>query len=90
MSVRFRRNAAEVFDVTRAVLAPYIGDLMARTAAAAHCRRLGIEGPVLDHHEVELLLEKLGLGLVIFLGHGKTALVIASVRQAIEGLSSPS
>ena len=86
MTVSLRRNAAEVFDAIRTVLTPYVGDLMASTAAIAHCRKLGIEGPVLDHHEIELLLDKLGLGLTIFLGQGKTSLVIASLRQAIEGL----
>ena len=65
------------------VMAPYIGDTMARSAAEAHCRRLGVAGESLDPEHLESLLGRLGSGLNIFLGREKSASVIAEVRQAL-------
>lgn len=65
------------------VMAPYIGDTMARSAAQAHCRKLGI-GETLSATEVEALLVRLGSGLNIFLGRDKSAAVLAETRRALD------
>jgi hypothetical protein len=86
----FRRNTGEVLEVIQASLSPYVGRLMARTAAAAHCRTLGIDGERIDDGQIDQLLEKLKLGLVIFVGKDKTDAVIASIRRGIDALGGAS
>lgn len=86
MTQPFWRNTGEVLEVIQATLSPYVGRLMASTAAAAHCRTLGIHGDRIDGGQIDQLLEKLKLGLVIFVGKDKTDAVIASIRRAIETL----
>src|SRR4029450_1124081 len=68
MAAPFRRRTQDVLDAIYLVLSPYVGNLMARSAAVAHCRDLGISGAVIGREEVDALLERLGLGLVIFVG----------------------
>jgi len=86
MTQPFLRNTGEVLEVIQASLSPYVGRLMASTAAAAHCRTLGIDGDRIDGNQLDQLLEKLKLGLVIFVGKDKTDAVIASIRRAVEAL----
>jgi hypothetical protein len=86
MTKPFHRNTGEVLEVIHASLSPYVGRLMASTAAGAHCRTLGIDGNRIDGGQLDQLLEKLGLGLVIFVGKEKTEAVIASIRRAVDAL----
>ncbi len=65
------------------VIAPYVGDTMARSATEAHCQRLGIASGSIDPSQLETLLAKLGAGLNIFLGKEKSAAVIAEIRAAL-------
>lgn len=81
-----RRNTSEVLDAISRVLEPYIGKLMARTSASAHCNDLGIRSAVMDGAQIEALLEKLGLALIIFLGRDKAAAVVVAMREAIAAL----
>jgi hypothetical protein len=82
-----RRRTREVLDAIQSVLAPYLGELMARSAAKAHCRTLEITGDSLSRQQTEALLERLGLGLVIFVGREKTAASLAAMRSAIDALA---
>ncbi|MES1245789.1 MAG: hypothetical protein ABUT39_29550 [Acidobacteriota bacterium] len=81
-----RRNTSEVLDAISRVLEPLIGRLMARTAPTAHCSDLGIRSAVMDGTQIEALLEKLGLALIIFLGRDKAAAVVDEMRKAILAL----
>lgn len=83
-----RRNTSEVLDAISRVLEPYIGKLMARTSASAHCNDLGIRSAVIDGAQIEALLEKLGLALIIFLGKDKAAAVVVAMREAIASLGA--
>lgn len=83
-----RRNTSEVLDAISRVLEPYIGKLMARTSASAHCNDLGIRSAVIDGTQIEALLEKLGLALIIFLGKDKAATVVVAMREAIASLGA--
>jgi hypothetical protein len=76
----------EAVEAMVRVMAPYIGDTMARSATEAHCRRLGITGDELSREQAEALLGKLGGGLNIFLGRDKSAVVIARARETLAGL----
>ncbi len=76
--------AREAVQVMVKVMSPYIGDTMARSAAEAHCQKLGVgEGPMSDQ-QLETLLAKVGAGLNIFLGREKAATVIAEVRRDLQ------
>lgn len=90
IAATLRRNTGEVLETISRVLEPYIGRLMARTSATAHCNDLGIRSAVVDGQQIEALLEKLGLALIIFLGKDKAATVVDAMRQAIQALKEPS
>ncbi len=76
----------EAVDAMVKVMAPYIGDTMARSATEAHCQKLGIAGATVTRDQVETLLAKLGGGLNIFLGRDKSATVIAEARSVLAAL----
>jgi hypothetical protein len=81
-------TTSEAVDVMVKVLAPYIGDTMARSATAAHCQKLGITADTVSHDQLEALLGKLGGGLNIFLGRDKSAAVVAEARRALAALEA--
>jgi hypothetical protein len=81
-----RKKTADVFAAIETALRPYVGATMASTAAVAQAQRLGLDGAALDETQVALLLQKLTLGLVIFLGETKTKSVVGLMRQAIDEL----
>jgi hypothetical protein len=81
-----RRNTSEVLDAISRVLEPYIGRLMARTAPTAHFNDLGIRSAVIEGPQIEALVEKLGLALIIFLGKDKAATVVGDMRKAVGAL----
>jgi hypothetical protein len=65
------------------VVAPYVGETMARSAAHAHCRKLGIAGDQMQPAQAEALIGKVGTGLNVFVGRDKSAAVVAELRRAI-------
>jgi hypothetical protein len=79
-------TTTEAVETMVDVMAPYIGDMMARSATEAHCKKLGIAGGAVGPEQLEALLGKLGGGLNIFLGRDKSASVIAEARAALAGL----
>jgi len=89
MHMSFRRNTGDVLEAIKRVLTPYVGKLMASTAAAAHCQELGLQGLELNQDQIEALLKKLGLGLIVFIGKDKAASVVAAMRSEIENLREP-
>ncbi len=76
--------ASEAMQVMVRVMSPYIGDTMARSAAEAHCQKLGIGSGPMSEQQLGALLAKLGAGLNIFLGREKAATVIAEVRRDLQ------
>ncbi len=81
-------TTTEAVDAMVKVMAPYIGDTMARSATEAHCQKLGIAGATVSREQVDALLAKLGGGLNIFLGRDKAASVIAEARSALAELEA--
>jgi hypothetical protein len=79
-------TTTEAVEAMVNVLAPYIGDMMARSATEAHCKKLGIAGGTISPEQLESLLGKLAGGLNIFLGRDKAAAVIAEARVALDTL----
>jgi hypothetical protein len=66
-----------------AVVSPYLGENMARASVSAHCRKLGINGSEPTGAQLDALVEKLALGLNIFLGRTKTGAVVDEIRRAL-------
>jgi hypothetical protein len=71
-----------VLTIVRAV-APYLGETMARSAAQAHCQKLGISGDRMQPEQAEALIGKVSAGLNVFVGRDKSAAVTADLRRAI-------
>jgi hypothetical protein len=80
---------AEALDALATVLAPYLGETMARASAQTHCEKLGIRGEAISAAEVEALVGKLASGLNVFLGREKAALVLAEMKKAVAGRAVP-
>ena len=56
-------TTSEAVQTVVKVMAPYIGDTMARSATEAHCQKLGIAGDTVSPGQLDALLGKLGGGL---------------------------
>ena len=65
-------------------MAPYIGSTMARTSIEMHCKNMGISsGSCLDDPQVDELLNRLALGLNIFIGRDKTVALVQEIRSGM-------
>jgi hypothetical protein len=65
------------------VVAPFVGETMARSAAQAHCQKLGISGDRILPAQAEALIGKVGAGLNVFMGRERASAVVAYLRRAI-------
>ena len=74
-------------DVVQQIIAgltPYIGEHMARSAATAHCQKLGIaNGAPVTPEQLDQLVARLEKGLHIFIGREKSTTVMAAIRQRL-------
>lgn len=82
-------GASDVFDAIIRVLAPFIGANMARAAVYSQKDRLELTRPDISQAEVDALLERLGPGLVVFVGREKTDRILDDARRAVEPLVTP-
>jgi hypothetical protein len=78
-------QTSTAIEVMVRVLTPYVGEVMARSAAQAHCQKLGIARDAIDPGQLEALLGRLGSGLNIFLGREKSSSVVEQIRAALRG-----
>jgi hypothetical protein len=67
------------------MLSPYLGETVARSAALAHCQKLGIlvEGTDITKEQLEALLRRFAQGLNIFVGREKAAVVVGEIQAAM-------
>ena len=73
---------SHVTDVIVGALSPHLGPLMARSAVDAHRKKLGL-GENLTDAQVEALLERTRLGLVVFVGVEKAQRILLDIRQLL-------
>lgn len=78
-----------VEEVVERVLSPYVGATMARAATRGHYRALGIGGPDLEPEQLDSLVQKVGLGLHIFVGRERTAELLAAIRRDLDSQGAP-
>jgi hypothetical protein len=74
---------SEVLTALSAVLAPYLGPNMARAAVDSNLKRVKPDGGSLNPAELTALLERLGKGLIVFVGEEKAAAVSEQMRRAV-------
>lgn len=78
---------AVVAEVTR-LLAPVLGESMARASTQAHAQKLQILDGRVTGEQVEALLGKLASGLAVFVGREKAATLTAEMRTAVGQLKA--
>ncbi len=64
-------------------LAPYLGAFMAKSAVAAHTTRLKIEGESLSREQLGQLVDRLALGLRVFVGNKKSDEIALELLAAV-------
>lgn len=72
----------DLLTALSSVLAPYLGPNMAKAAVDSNLKRVKPAGGPLTPAEVESLLQRLGMGLVVFVGEEKAAVISKQMRQA--------
>lgn len=77
---------AVVAEVTR-LLAPVLGESMARASTQVHAQKLQIQDGRVTPEQVEALLGKLGSGLAVFVGREKAAALAVEMRTAVTRLA---
>jgi hypothetical protein len=82
------RRTSDVLAAIVGVITPYVGHTMARAAAEAHCRKLGVSGEQIAAEQLDALIARIGAGLNIFVGREKTAGILADMRRAVERLAA--
>ena len=65
------------------VLAPYLGEHMARAAVRSHAEKLGLGSRPPDPEQLEDLLEQLHRGLAVFVGRPKAEAIMMLARAAM-------
>ena len=80
----------QLLDVLTAVLAPYLGETMARASARTHCEKLGIRDDDVTPEQIEALVGKLASGLNVFVGRDRAAGVLGEMKRAVAGQAVPS
>lgn len=73
----------DALDAIVRVLAPYLGENMARAAVRGHAERMGLRGANPSEGELERLLDAIGPGLGVFVGRDKTKRILDEVRSAL-------
>jgi hypothetical protein len=76
-------QVTEVLENVTQVVAPVLGETMARSAAKAHCERLGVSGEMTPE-QVAALVDKMGMGLNVFVGREKAQSIVEELRRRFE------
>jgi hypothetical protein len=75
------RNA--VASTLAAILAPYLGENMARASVASQLERLGMAQDTLTAAQMATLVEKIGQGLNVFLGRARASSLVDAMKAAV-------
>jgi hypothetical protein len=67
----------------QAMIAPVLGETMARSAVQAQCQKLGITDGVATREQLGALVEKIGQGLNVFMGRDKAQQLVGQMRDAL-------
>lgn len=67
----------------RISLAPIVGETMAGSSPVALARKLGFEGPHLTPSQAATLIERVCLGLVVFVGRQRATSAQREIEEAL-------
>jgi hypothetical protein len=76
-------DGQDPLDAIISAITPYIGEHMARSAAQAHCAKLGIDGTRPTAEQLAALIMRLESGLHVFIGREKASAVMGGLRQTL-------
>jgi hypothetical protein len=74
-----------VLETIQRIVSPVLGENMARSAAQAHCRGLGVNGDHMSADQVAQLIDRMGKGLNVFIGREKAGALISELHRALGG-----
>lgn len=72
-----------VIELIRAALSPIVGETMAASSPAALARKLGYEGPHLTPSQATTLVERVCVGLVVFVGRQRATSAQREIEEAL-------
>ena len=72
-----------VLEAVQRIVSPVLGENMARSAAQAHCRALGVDGQEMSAEQVAALIERMGKGLNVFVGRERAGALVSELQQAL-------
>jgi hypothetical protein len=72
-----------VIELIRAALAPIVGETMAASSPAALARKLGYDGPHLTPSQAATLVERVCVGLVVFVGRQRATAAQREIEDAL-------
>jgi hypothetical protein len=78
--------SADRYGALVRLLAPHLGETMARASIERHLERLGAKDSQLDRGQLDEMIRRLGQGLNIFLGRARAAEVVEAMRKAMDGV----
>ena len=79
-------EASTTLTAIAEAITPYIGRTMARSSIEMHSKKLGIGQGSIDAGQFDALLQRLALGLNIFIGRDKTIALVNEIRSGMKGL----
>jgi hypothetical protein len=78
-----------VIELIRISLAPIVGETMAASSPVALARKLGFEGPHLTPGQAATLIERVCLGLVVFVGRQRATSAQREIEEALAKGAQP-
>jgi hypothetical protein len=79
-------TTSEVLETIQRIVSPVLGENMARSAAQAHCRGLGVNGDQMNADQVAALIDRMGKGLNVFVGREKAGALVSELQRALGGI----
>ena len=76
---------AEACGALVKILAPHLGETMARAAVDRHVQKLGLSEDRAGASDLQPLIDRLAQGLNVFLGRTQTIQVVEQMRRAVLG-----
>jgi len=67
------------------LIAPVLGENMARSAVQAQCQKLGLMDGTATREQLCTLIDKIGQGLNVFVGRDKAQQLVGQMREALTG-----
>jgi hypothetical protein len=81
-------DRAAAMKLIERVVAPDLGETLARASARAQCEALGYSDDTITSEQLEAVLEKLGKGMRVFVGGPRATVLVDKIREGVSALAS--